>query len=173
MVVLGGDPSIAGDGLGLLCAVGSLLTFIGYYLCTRRGRTSNAIDPLTFLAGATLSAAICVTPVALAVSSRDDYAQLGGSDWFYLGFAAVVVGMLGHGAMSWAHKYVPATRSSLYLLGMNVVSIVAAWPLLHEPIRMNQAAGCIIVLGAVAAVIARSGSVVGVETSTAGDLAPP
>ena len=36
-----------------------------------------------------------VTPVALATSSWEDYGQLAGADWLYLGFVAIVVGIQG------------------------------------------------------------------------------
>ena len=40
---------------------------------------------------------------------------------------------------------------------MNVVAIGAAWPIHDEPVTLIQAAGGVVVLGAVAAVISRPG----------------
>jgi drug/metabolite transporter (DMT)-like permease len=111
------------------------------------------------MAGVTLFAGLTITPVALVTSSMDDYRQLAGADWLYLGFVAVVVGIVGHTLMSWAHKYVPAARSSLFLLAMNIVAIGAAWPIHHEPVTVVQAIGGVIVLAAVAAVVSRPTSV--------------
>jgi drug/metabolite transporter (DMT)-like permease len=73
---------------------------------------------------------------------------------------SIVVGIVGHTMMSWAHRFIPAGRSSLILLAMNVVAIVAAWPIHDEPVTWIQAAGFVVVLGAVAAVISRPASIV-------------
>ena len=61
--------------------------------------------------------------------------------------------------MSWAHRFIPAARSSLILLAMNVVAIAAAWPIHDEPVTLLQAAGGVVVLLAVAAVLSRPASV--------------
>ena len=61
--------------------------------------------------------------------------------------------------MSRAQKLIPAARSSLFLLAMNVVAIGAAWPLHDEPITPMQAVGGVVVLGAVAAAWSRPASV--------------
>ena len=143
----------------MVFGVTAMLTFTAYYLINRRVRSTTAIAPMEWMCGVTLFAAIAITPVALATSSPDDYRQLAGADWVYLLFVAVVVGIVGHTMMSWAHKFIPAARSSLFLLAMNVVAIAAAWPLHDEPVTLMQAVGGIVVLGAVAAVLSRPASV--------------
>ncbi|MGD9796290.1 MAG: DMT family transporter [Acidimicrobiia bacterium] len=168
IVVVGGDPEIAGDGIGVVFAVLALFTFIGYHLCSRRARSSISMGPVAWLAGVILCAAIATTPVALVTSTPDDYRRVAGADWLYIAFMVVVVGIFGHGAMSWAHKYVSATRSSLFLLGMNVVAIAASWPIHDEPISLVQAIGCVVVLVAVSAVLSRPGNVV--APSPVGDI---
>lgn len=159
VVVLGGSPEVHTNLFGIVLAMASLLTFTAYYLLNRRARSTTAIHPLEWMAGVTLFAAITVTPIALAFSSVEDYRQLGGMDWVYLAFVAGLVGIFGHTMMSWAHRFIPASRSSLYLLAMNVVAISAAWPLHDEPITLVQALGGVVVLGAVAAVLSRPASV--------------
>jgi probable blue pigment (indigoidine) exporter len=159
VVVLGGNPEVRGDLLGVLLAVASMLTFTVYYLINRRVRSTTAIDPVQWMAGVTLFAGLAITPVALATSSLADYRQLAGADWLYLAFVAGVVGIVGHTMMSWAHRFIPASRSSLYLLAMNVVAIGAAWPIHDEPVTPVQVVGGVVVLGAVAAVIGRPASV--------------
>lgn len=57
--------------------------------------------------------------------------------------------------MAWVHRFVDATRSSLYLLSMNVVAIVAAWLIHDEPLTLVQIGGGVVVFAAVAAVISR------------------
>lgn len=159
VVILGGDPEVRGSALGAALGVGALLTFTVYYVINRRVRSTTSIDPIQWMAGATLFAGITVTPLALATSSWADYRQLGGADWLYLGFVAVIVGIVGHTMMSWSHRFIPASRSSLYLLAMNVVAVAAAWPIHDEPVTLVQALGGLAVLGAVAAVVSRPASV--------------
>jgi drug/metabolite transporter (DMT)-like permease len=91
----------------------------------------------------------------------EDFRQVDGADWLYLAFLAIVVGIVGHVMMSWIHRYVGASRSSLVLLLMNVVSVGAAWPINGERISLVQVLGGLVVLGAVAAVVSRpAGAVV-------------
>jgi probable blue pigment (indigoidine) exporter len=157
VVILGGDKEVRGDPLGFVFALASMLTFTAYYLINRRVRSTTAIDPVQWMAGVTLFAGLAITPVALVTSSVADYRQLAGMDWLYLGFIAGAVGIVGHTLMSWVHKFATASRSSLYLLAMNIVAIGVAWPMHDEPVTLLQVAGGAIVLGAVAAVITRPG----------------
>ena len=141
LVILGGNRAVSGDSTGLMFAVAAMLTFTAYYLINRRVRSTTTVDALQWMAGVTLFAGLTITPVALVVSSPDDYRQLAGADWIYLAFIAGAVGIVGHTMMSWVHKFTPASRSSLYLLAMNVVAIGVAWPIHDEPVTMLQALG--------------------------------
>ena len=165
VAILGGKPEVRGDALGVVFGATAMLTFTAYYLLNRRVRSTTAIAPMEWMCGVTLFAGLAITPVALATSSVDDYRQLAGADWLYLLFVALVIGIAGHTMMSWAHKFIPAARSSLFLLAMNVVAIAAAWPLHDEPVTLLQAIGGIVVLGAVAAVLSRPASVVAVPVA--------
>ena len=159
VAILGGDPEVRGSAIGVLFGVASMLTFTGYYLINRRARSTTPISPMEWMCGVTLFAGLFITPFALATSSVDDYRQLGRADWLYLLFVALVVGIVGHTMMSWAHGFIPAARSSLFLLAMNIVAIGAAWPIHDEPVTLVQAAGGLVVLIAVAAVLSRPASV--------------
>jgi drug/metabolite transporter (DMT)-like permease len=159
VAILGGDPEVRGSAVGIVFGVASMLTFTGYYLINRRTRATTPISPMEWMCGVTLFAGLFITPIALATSSVDDYRQLDGADWLYLGFVAIVVGIVGHTMMSWAHRFIPAARSSLFLLAMNIVAIAAAWPIHDEPVTLVQGAGAVIVLIAVAAVLSRPASV--------------
>ena len=159
IAIFGGDPDVRGSAVGIVLCVASMLTFTGYYLINRRARSTTPISPMEWMSGVTLFAGLFITPIALATCSLEDYRQLAGVDWLYLVFIAVVVGIVGHAMMSWAHGFIPAARSSLLLLAMNVVAIGAAWPIHDEPVELIQAAGGLVVLVAVAAVLTRPTSV--------------
>jgi drug/metabolite transporter (DMT)-like permease len=159
VVVTGGNAEVRGNALGIACAVGSMLIFTTYYLINRRVRFTHNMDPIEWITGIMVFAALAITPVALLTSSPDDYRQVGGIDWLYLAFVGGIIGIVGHTMMSWAHKFIPASRSSLYLLGMNIVAVSAAWPLHDEPVTVIQVVGGAIVLGSLAAVVSRPASV--------------
>jgi drug/metabolite transporter (DMT)-like permease len=155
VVIFGAGSEVHTSALGVLLSTLSLVTFTIYFLATKRARAGQPITALEWMVGATFFAALAVTPVALVVSERADYGQVDGIDWLWMAFVVLVTGILGHALMSWAHRFVQASRSSLYLLAMNVVAIAAAWPIHDEPITVVQAIGGVIVLGAVASVVSR------------------
>jgi len=155
VVVLGNSPDVVMEPIGLLYGVLSMLSFTGYYLRTRKVRSTFDVHPLEWMTGSTLFSALAVTPVALVFSSAADYGELAGIDLVYLAFVTGVVGILGHTLMSWVHKFIEASRSSLYMLGMTVVAVLAAWPINNEPVTLQQLLGGLIVLSAVAAVVSR------------------
>lgn len=174
VAILGGDPEVRGSLLGIVLGAASVLTFTAYYVINRRVRSTTPVSPMEWMCGVTLFAGAFITPIALLTQSADDYRLLAGADWLYLLFVAFVVGIVGHTMMSWAHRYIPAARSSLFLLAMNIVAIAAAWPIHDEPVTLIQAVGGIVVLGAVAAVLSRPASVrvVGVADTPAASAEP-
>ncbi len=156
LVVLGAGPNVHTTPLGVFYAVASQLTFVVFFLLTKQVRSADpGLHPLEWMAGVSLFAALAVTPWALATSSAADYRAVNGIDWLWMAFIVVVTGILGHVMMVWTHAYIDASRSSLYLLSMNVVAIAAAWPIHHEPLTAVQGLGGLVVFGAVAAVIRR------------------
>jgi drug/metabolite transporter (DMT)-like permease len=168
VVILGNGPEVEIEALGLAGGVVSLLSFTGYYLRNRQVRTTAEIHPLEWMSGSTIFSAIFVTPFAVAFTEPADYRLLAGLDWLYLFYVAGVVGIFSHTLMSWVQKFIPATRSSLYLLGMTVVAVLAAWPINGEPVTLQQLVGGLIVLGAVAAVVSRPPAQVGGDEPSAG-----
>lgn len=156
VVVLGAGRTVHSSALGVVYALASQVTFIVYFLLTKRVRSAEPdLNPLEWMAGISLFAALAVTPWALATSSAADYRAVNGIDWLWMAFIVLVTGMAGHVLMTWTHSYIAASRSSLYLLVQNVVAILAAWPIHHEPITLIQGLGGLIVFGSVAAVVSR------------------
>ena len=155
IVILGNGPEVEVDALGVAGGVVSLVSFTGYYVRNRIVRTRFEVHPLEWMSGSTLFSALFVTPFAFAFTRPSDFGLLGGRDWIYLFYVAGVVGIFSHTLMSWVQKYVPASRSSLYMLGMTVVAVLASWPINGEHFTAQQAVGGMVVLGAVAAVVSR------------------
>ena len=158
IVIAGSSSAVRSDLFGLLAAVLSMLTFSGYYLMNRSARSTTPIDPIQWMAGVTVVASLTVIPIAAVTSHASDFRMLGEADWIYIVFLAMGIGVVAHASMSWIHKYVGASRSSLVLLSMNFVSACAAWPINGEAISPVQVVGGVVVVGAIAAVVSRPAS---------------
>jgi drug/metabolite transporter (DMT)-like permease len=141
--------------LGVLFATAALFTFTIYFLITKHVRSSADLDPIQWIAGVTIWAALAVTPLTLLSVDRAGFAEFGGNDWIWLGFIVMVTGIAGHVLMSWVTRFIAASRSSLYLLSMNIVAISSAWLIHGETITLVQFLGGVVVFGAVTAVISR------------------
>ncbi len=161
VVVLTGGESFDVSLRAVIYSATSQLFFTAYFLLTKRERSRRDIDSVQWMAGVVIWAAIAVTPWALITSSADDYRAINEWDWLWLALIIVFTGGLGHIAMAWVHRYVDASRSSLYLLSMNIVAIIAAWLIHDEPLTLLQMLGGVIVFTAVAAVVSRPPQQVG------------
>lgn len=155
IVVATGGAEFEVTAEAIVYAAISQVFFTAYFLLTKRERSRHDIDSVQWMAGVVVWAALAVTPWALATSSADDYRAIGGNDWIWLAIIIVFTGGLGHIVMAWVHRYVDASRSSLYLLSMNIVAILAAWIIHDEPLTILQTVGGVVVFAAVAAVISR------------------
>lgn len=165
IAVMTGNKSIKLDALGVLLAVANLLTLTSYYVLNRHVRITSTINPMEWTAGSSLCAALAITPIAVATHPTTFFDQVSTRDWVYVGLL-VAATFLSNTLISWAHRYVPAGRSSLFLLGWVVVAIIVSWPLFGEQVTVLQGLGCAIVLGAVGAVVSRPGSVKVVERTS-------
>jgi len=158
LVVLGGGSEFDANLLGVVYALAAMIMFTAYFLLTKKARTgADQVSAIEWMTGISLFAAVAVTPWALLSSDKADYLMIGGKDWIWLAFVIAVTGIAGHVMMAWTHRYLDATRSSLYLLSMNIVAIGASWIIHDEPLNLIQLAGGIVVFGAVGAVVTRPG----------------
>ena len=153
MVILSAQSEVRASALGVLWAVLALVTFSAYWVLTRIARSSTNVDPIEWMFSVNIWALIAAILPILVTGSIYDFNEFGGKDWIWILLIAVFTGAMGHVLMSWAHAYVEAARSSLYLLGMHVVAVGAAWPIHGETLTVLQMLGGVVVLGAVAMVI--------------------
>jgi drug/metabolite transporter (DMT)-like permease len=141
-VVLGTRISIGADGRGDLIAVVGTLAFTGYWLFAKSAR--SAIPTLEFMAGVWLSAAVALTPVALA--SGESFTAIPARNWPWIVALAVVPGT-GHVMINWAHRFVDASVSSVIAIFNAPVAAVAALVLLRQSLSLFQiACGCLAVV---------------------------
>ncbi len=152
VVVLASAGTPDWSPLGDLLAFGAVLTFTGYFLVSKRVRAS--IGPVEYVAAVQLSAAIVVTPIALATRQHLAVGNL--LDWMWLMIIVCASGIGGHLLVNWAHRYVDVTVSSVMMLAVPVVGAIAAWVVLDESLGALQLLGGAVTLGALAA-IARAG----------------
>jgi drug/metabolite transporter (DMT)-like permease len=167
IVILGAGAEVETDALGVLFTFIVLVTFTVFFLLSKVARQRTPVSPMEWMAGVSLFAALTVTPLCLITSDAEDYRELAGADWLWLAFIVLITGLLGHVLMSWLHSYIDVSRSSIYLLAMNIVAVGAAWPIHDEPITLVQGLGGLVVLAGVAAIVSRP------AVPVAGRLAPP
>ena len=134
-------------------AIGAFATFTVYWILTRIARTGTDVDPIGWMAGVNLWSLVAAIPPVVMWTSWSGWREFGGRDWLWIVLIALLTGALGHVLMSWAHAYVEAARSSLYMLGMHVMAVGLAWPIHGESLTLVQVLGGVIVLVSVAMVI--------------------
>lgn len=167
-VVLGADGGDA-SWLGNLLAVANLGVFTVYFLLSKRARTAD-VHPWSLLAAVFLVTAVVVVPWATLVNGGVETLQ--GIDWLYVLALVVLPGMIGHGLMTWAHRFVDVTVTSMLTLGNPVVSIVGAWILFTEALAGLQVVGTVVVLVALGMIVRhqRGARAVAAEAALSGDL---
>ncbi len=168
LVVLGAS----GDGhsiVGDLCAVANLIVFTAYFLLAKRARDDNE-HAWSFIAAVILVAAVVCSPWALTASHGLD--SLAADDWLLLLALAVGPGLLGHGTMTWAHRYLDVSLTSLLALGAPVVSTMGAWILYSQSLGPTQIVGAAVVLVALGSIVRSERAELGVaaEAAATGDL---
>jgi drug/metabolite transporter (DMT)-like permease len=154
LVTLGSAGTPAWSMRGDLLAAASLLAWTSYFLVSKRARAS--VPALDYMAVVFVAATVVVAPLALATGQ-----PLGGvraSDLVML-LVFVAGASIGHLLLAWAHPSVDVSVSSLIMLAQPVVSSVAAWLILDEPITALTAAGGVVVLASLAAIVGRASSV--------------
>ena len=152
-VILGAGDELRANALGVGLALASLGTFMIYFVLTRRARATTDVDPFEWMAAINVWSLVAAVIPSLAIVRGDDFAEFDRADLFWLIVLAYLTGVAGHVLMSWVHGYVEASKSALYLLGMNVVAIGLAWPVHDEPVNSVQFAFGVVVFIAVASVI--------------------
>jgi drug/metabolite transporter (DMT)-like permease len=148
IVVFGGDGGGANSVQGDLLAVGALVAWTAYFVCTKFAR--QTLGAFEYLTGMALWAAVLVVPLPLIVQG-----SLGSTDaegWILIVYLAIVNGLLGHYLMAYAHGHVKLLTISLLTLAIPVFSAAAAALLIDEPLTGIQVVGMAIVLGALAMV---------------------
>ncbi len=136
-----------GDALAML----AVLAFTAYFLISKQARAT--VGTLEYMTVVHLVAALVATPLALAHPGA--LVSFDPVDVLIVLFFALVSGTAGQFVISWAHRYVDVSLSSLMMLGVPVVAAITAWLLLGESLGAVQIVGGLITLAAIGAMLRR------------------
>jgi drug/metabolite transporter (DMT)-like permease len=140
-----GSWSLAGD----IVAVISLALNSGWFLYGRVIRTRYDIDPISFMLGTLLCAAILITPIAFIARGDLSISHKG----MFFAACTMVSGTTAHVLMTWAHRYVPTSISSPLLLAEPPIVAAGAWIFFGESVTLLEAVGSAVVVGSLWGVV--------------------
>lgn len=152
LVVFGASGLPEWSARGDLWALACLFAWTGYFMASKAAR--RTLSAAEFTAGATLIAAIVVTPFALA--SGQDWGPPTGQDWFWIAMMAIGPGWAGHYLMNWALGHVPIWFGGCVALASPVASAAMAALFLHEEVTAVQALGIAVTVGTLVVMTLRS-----------------
>lgn len=140
-----------GDPVGDLLAITAAVFFAGYLLTTERARES--LSTLTFSTAAIVGSVVTLLCICLLVD-----APLGGFSartWAALLGLGLITQLASYFALVYALGHLPATITSVGLLGQTPLTAILAVPLLAEPLGPMQIAGGAVALLGIFIVVGR------------------
>ena len=148
-VVLSAADDAGSSLTGDLLAVGALLSWAAYFVFSRQAK--QKISPQEYTTGASVWTALINLPLALLFGQ--DLSWPNTSTWIWLLALTFGSGLLGHTMMNWSIQQIPLWISSTFTLGIPVVSAIAAWLWLDEPLTTVQVIAMAVVLAALAGIV--------------------
>jgi drug/metabolite transporter (DMT)-like permease len=173
LVVLGGDGGGANSTWGNVLAVGALISWTAYFVCTKTARL--ALTAWEYLTGMAIVSAFVIIPLPFLFDGT--LASTDADGWLTIVYITVINGLLGHFLMAYAHGHVSLLTVSLLTLAIPVISAATAAIWIDEPLTVLQVAGMAVVLGALALVsmstARRSPELVDADLDAMGSLPNP
>jgi drug/metabolite transporter (DMT)-like permease len=151
-LVVGGSAGRPGwHPSGDAFALAAILIWTVFFLASKRIRaTTGTIEYFTAVLGV---AAIALTPVMLLTGGS--FAAPSARDWLLIVIVAVGPGTAGHLLVTWAHRHVDVSLSSVLSVGQPVVAAAGAALFLDEKLVVLQIVGGIVTIVSVIAVVRR------------------
>jgi drug/metabolite transporter (DMT)-like permease len=145
--------SLVGAGL----AIASMLTFCGYFLVGKLHNshlTDAAPNPFSYMTAIFTWSALTSVPVLVVSGHAVEVPRI--TRHQFVGLALVIViPTIGHVFLTFSHRHVDASVSSLALLVQPISSALIAWWILHQRVVYAQLIGGVIVIAGIAAVTLR------------------
>ena len=135
----GGKQGLLGDALATV----SLFTWTVYFVYLKKKRV-DGVPAFAFMTSVIATGAVALTPYALVAA--DPVTALHGSDWIWLFCLILGPGAIGHGAMTWATRYLNVNLTSLMTLAGPVVSTGGAAIFFNQGLAVGQIVGAAVVL---------------------------
>ncbi|MCP3877071.1 MAG: DMT family transporter [Sulfitobacter sp.] len=155
LVVFGASGLPEWSPAGDLWAVATLFAWTSYFMASKAARAH--LSAAEFTAGASLVAAIVVTP--FAAFSGQAWVMPTAGEWFWIAMMAVGPGWAGHFLMNWALGHVPIWFGGTVALAAPVASAIMAAVFLGENVTGVQATGMFVTVGSLAYITLRSQTV--------------
>lgn len=137
------------NGAGDLAAVGALFSWAAYFVFSKR--SAGVITSTEYTAGTGFWTTIVAGITGVVVGQ--DMSFPGSSEWLPLIVLVLGTGILGHSVMNWSLVRIPLWLGSTLTLLIPVVSSVAAWIWLGEPLTAVQIVAMAVVLTALATIV--------------------
>ena len=173
LVVLGGDGGGANNLSGDLLAVGALVAWTAYFVCSKTAR--QELTAFEYLTGMAIVAAVAVVPLPLLFEGTLGTTTTNG--WLTIVYITVINGLIGHFLMAFAHGHVTLLTVSLLTLAIPVFAAAGAALWIDEPLTGLQVGGMAVVLASLALVTAstarRSPEIVAADVAALDTLPSP
>ena len=150
LVVLGGDGGGANGLEGDLLAVGALVAWTAYFVCSKTAR--QELTAFEYLTGMAIVAAVAVLPLPLLFEGT--LGTTNASGWLTIVYITLINGLIGHFLMAFAHGHVTLLTVSLLTLAIPVFAAAGAALWIDEPLTGLQVGGMAVVLASLACVSA-------------------
>lgn len=137
------------NGAGDLAAIGALFCWAAYFVFSKR--SAGVITSTEYTAGTGFWTTIVAGTTGVIVGQ--DMSFPASSEWLPLLVLVLGTGVLGHSLINWSLVRIPLWLGSTLTLLIPVVSSVAAWIWLDEPLTSIQIVAMAVVLGALASIV--------------------
>ncbi|MGH2727498.1 MAG: DMT family transporter [Actinomycetota bacterium] len=151
LVVAGSASEPGWHPTGDALAVAAIFIWTVFFLASKRIRTTTGtLEYFTAVLGV---GAIALTPVMFLRGGS--FADPSAHDWLLIVIVAIGPGTVGHLLVTWAHRVVDVSLSSMIGVGQPILAAAGAAVFLGEELVLLQVVGGLITIAAVVAVVRR------------------